>query len=261
MNQILEKIKQLMKENKRKYLPEVQDSDLEENGNIYYMNGKNGTEFDWYVNDKLSDFMMFYDDEDNLGAMKLTLYHDGTVLIYVYGERGQKIVQEIKTQCEVKDEELLNLAVLLRNEADDKRIFDSGLDKIESDVSVTSSMIEEFKNNEKAYDMIRNRKKLFQLRAYVSKKVTDEGWKIGYMVQNESLREGDSGWQFLAGNEDDAYLMDPKNIVLLSIGQVCQIDGDILKYLEHPTATEYIRISSHEFEEDNHSREIYLEKR
>ena len=33
----------------REYLPDVPSNDLEENGNIYYMNGKNGTEFDWYV--------------------------------------------------------------------------------------------------------------------------------------------------------------------------------------------------------------------
>ena len=47
---------------------------LEENGTVYYMNGKNGTEFDWHVNDRLSDFMVFYDDEDKLGAVKASVY-------------------------------------------------------------------------------------------------------------------------------------------------------------------------------------------
>jgi len=40
-------------------LPHVNAEDLEENGAVYYMNGKNGTEFDWYVNKKVSDFFVF----------------------------------------------------------------------------------------------------------------------------------------------------------------------------------------------------------
>lgn len=71
MNRILNEIKQIIKQNISKYLSKVQLSDLEENGAVYYMNGKNGTEFDWYVNDHLPSFMVFYNDEQNLGAVKL----------------------------------------------------------------------------------------------------------------------------------------------------------------------------------------------
>ena len=49
MNRILNEIKEIIKQNINEYLPEVKSSDLEENGTVYYMNGKNGTEFDWYV--------------------------------------------------------------------------------------------------------------------------------------------------------------------------------------------------------------------
>ena len=63
MNKILLKI---MLAAVKEHLPEVSMSDLEDNGAVYYMNGKNGTEFDWYVNEKVSDFMMFYNDEDNI---------------------------------------------------------------------------------------------------------------------------------------------------------------------------------------------------
>lgn len=33
------------------------------------MNGKNGTEFDWFVNEHLPSFMVFYDNEEKLGAV------------------------------------------------------------------------------------------------------------------------------------------------------------------------------------------------
>ena len=55
-----------MKEN----LPEVSSDVLEENGKVYYMNGKNGTEFDWFVNNHLPTFMVFYNDEKNFMMMK-----------------------------------------------------------------------------------------------------------------------------------------------------------------------------------------------
>ena len=60
MHRILTELEQKIQECLRTYLPEVKKSELEENGTVYYMNGKNGTEFDWHVNDRLSDFMVFY---------------------------------------------------------------------------------------------------------------------------------------------------------------------------------------------------------
>ena len=77
-----------------------------------------GTEFDWFVNDKISDFMMFYNDEDNMGAVKATLYNAGDVLIYVYGEQGKTIVKEINTFLDVEKEDILSLAVNLSYEVD-----------------------------------------------------------------------------------------------------------------------------------------------
>ena len=83
MNKILTELEQKLQECLRTYLPEISNSELEENGTVYYMNGKNGTEFDWHVNDRLPNFMVFYDDEDKLGAVKASVYRDGGMLIYV----------------------------------------------------------------------------------------------------------------------------------------------------------------------------------
>lgn len=261
MNDILKEIKQLIDESMKKYLPDVKYSDLEENGNLYYMNGKNGTEFDWHVNDRISDFMMFYNDEKNLGAVKSALYKDGGIVIYIYGDKGNKLVKEIQTRCKASEQEILKLAVILKNEADDKKIFDAGIDKIHTDIELPHGKIEDFISNRKYYEAVINRKKLFNLHACVSKKITEEGWKVGYMVKNKPYNEWDSGWQFFAGDEDDKYLSDPKNIALLSMGAVCQIDRDILKYLNAPVGAQFIRISSNEFETDKHDKAIYMEKR
>ncbi len=261
MNNILKEIKKLIDENIKKYLPEVRKSDLEENGNIYYMNGKNGTEFDWYVNDKISDFMVFYNDEKNLGAVKLTIYNNGSVLLYIYGDRGNKIVKEIKTSIGVLENKIFNLAVMLKNQADDNRIWDASIEKINTDIKITDEKISEFKNNENYYNDLKKRKEIFNLMAYVSKKIIEEGWKVGYMCREEPLNDNDSGWCFMVGNEDDKYMSDYKNIALLSIYELSKIDTDILNYINSPVGTKLIRISSNEFEIDNKNKKIYIEKR
>ena len=52
-------------------------------------------------------------------------------------------------------------------------------------------------------------------------------------------------------NEDDEYLSDPKNLMLLVLGMVWQrLNRDIFKYIDMPVGTKLIRISSNEFEID-----------
>ena len=261
MHKALTEIKEMINQSIREHLPDVPSGDLEENGSIYYMNGKNGTEFDWYVNEHLSNFMVFYNDEKNLGAVKLTLYTDGKVSIYVYGDKGNTMVQEIETAINITEQEMLALAVLLEKTADSKRIFDKNIDQIDSDLNVSAEDIEEFRNREKFYAQSIERKKLFQRSAIVSAKILRDGYKVGYMLRNEPHDEEDSGWQLLAGNEEDSYLNDIKNLSLVPVGYMCNLDPDILKYIDYPAGTELIRISSHEFEEDKRNKEVYVEKR
>ena len=52
-------------------------------------------------------------------------------------------------------------------------------------------------------------------------------------------------------NEDDEYLSDPKNLMLLVVGMVWQrLNRDIFKYIDMPVGAKLIRISSNEFELD-----------
>lgn len=244
-----------------KYLPDIALTDLEGDGAVFYMNGKNGTEFDWYVNDKLSNFMMFYDDKDNMGAVKATLYNDGGLLIYAYGDRGKTVVQEINTYIDVPDEDILSLAVVLRNEADDNRVWDENIEKLNTDLEPGADKIDEFVSNSHYYDDMRERKYLLGQVAYVSKKIMDEGWKIGYMCREEAVNENDSGWSFMVGDEDDEYINDYHNIQLMSINSVMQYDSAIWKYITSPVGTRLIRVSSEEFEIDENNKEIFKEKK
>ena len=119
MNRILIELKKNMKECLEKYVSDILPDDLEDRGAIFYMNGKNGTEFDWYVNDKVSDFMIFYNDKDNLGDVKATIYNNGELLIYVYGEQGKNVVQRVQTNLDVTTDEVLELAIIFRNKPDE----------------------------------------------------------------------------------------------------------------------------------------------
>lgn len=151
------------------------------------------------------------------------------------------------------------MAIALRNEADDKRIWDEDIEKIDTDSEPNNAKIKEFLSNAHYYDDMKERKALLGQIAYVSKKIMDEGWKIGYMCRDEAVRENDSGWSFMAGNEDDEYIEDYHNIQLMSIHEVMQYDMVIWKYINSPVGTRLIRISSEEFEVDN-DKEIYMEK-
>lgn len=262
MNRILNEIKEIINNNMKLYLPHVKPSELENDGAIYYMNGKDGTEFDWYVNDKLPPFMVFYNDEANLGAMKLLLYNDGAVALYIYDEKGKNLMKEVNTYLDVKETELLELAVILKNEADDNNIWGADIESIHTDIKVNEERINKFKENQQNYSVIKNRKIILNLRAYVSKKITEEGWKVGYMERNKPYNEFDSGWSFFAGDENDKYLSDAQNIELLCVGNVWQqFDSDILKYIDMPVGTRLIRISSEAFEIDKNNKKIYMVKR
>lgn len=262
MNHILTTIKQAIEANMTRYLPQVKREDLENNGAVYYMNGKDGTEFDWYVNDKLPPFMVFYNDEANMGAARLLLFCDGAAVLYLYGENGKRLLTEVPLKLDVEEAEVFALAVLLKNAADEKAIWDEDIEVLAADEEPDDSAVAAFRENQKHYADIRKRKELLNRKACVSGKITEEGWKVGYMVRNEPHEEEDSGWLFLAGDEDEAYLSDYRNLVLMPVGAVWQMfDPDIFGCIDMPVGTRMIRISPDRFEIDKNDKDIYMAKR
>ena len=262
MNRILCDIKEMIDSNIKLYLPHVTSSELENDGEVYYMNGQNGTECDWYVNDHLSPFVVFYNDKANLGAVKLLLYNDGGVVLYLYGDHGNQLVKQVETQIEASKADLFELAVIMRNVADDHGIWGKCIDGFDTDIAVSEEMRSEFREREKNYDVIKNRKLILNQSAYVSKKVTQEGWKVGYMERLEPHNERDSGWCFFAGNESDKYTSNARNIELVYVGDVRQrFDPDILRYIDAPVGTRLVRISEDTFEIDKNDKPVFTVKR
>lgn len=55
-------------------------------GKIYYMNGNDGTDFDWNCNERVCEFMVFHENE--MGYIRLMVHKDNTITAYIYADGG-----------------------------------------------------------------------------------------------------------------------------------------------------------------------------
>lgn len=95
----------------------------------------------------------------------------------------------------------------------------------------------------------------------VSDKITKEGFKVGYMYREKPLLgRPDSGWRFLAGNEDEEYMSNPSNHHAFAINTICNYDKDIIPYVKSEVGAAYIRVDSTKFEIDTGEKAIFIEK-
>lgn len=95
----------------------------------------------------------------------------------------------------------------------------------------------------------------------VSDKITKEGFKVGYMYREEpSTDVPDSGWRFMAGNEDDEYMNNVDNHHIFAINTICNYDPDIIPYLHSKIGSTYIRVDNKSFELDDRTKPIFIDK-
>ena len=261
MNRILEQVEKYMLDALKSRLPEVGADELEDGGAVFYMNGKNGTEFDWFVNEHFPCFFIFYNDEENLGAVKAILGADGGLSVYVYGDKGHAEPVELSFDIEADDNELLGLAVSLTVNADEKKVWDSDIRKLVCDEAPDEAAADKFVESKKHYLPMIERRKLWEMTAIVTKKVREEGWKIGYGVRGEPTRESDSGWYFCAGNESDEYVNDPENLELWKVGSVLMYDNALNELIASPYGTAVVRVDHDRFETDEPGKKMIVEKR
>ena len=250
-----------MHEALKKGLPDVALSELEKDGAVFYMNGKNGTAFDWYVNEHFPNFFIFYNDTENLGAVKATLYTDGGLTIYIYGDKGRAEPVSFEEQVEATAGELLELAVILTENADGKRIWDDDIRILEADGRPDPEAVEFFKSLEEAHEPMIERRDLLPKTVVVSKKVREEGWKIGYGVRDEPTSERDSGWFFCVGDETDDYVNEPGNLELWVVNSALIYDPALVEFITAPYGTAIVRVDSDRFEPDEPGKKVYIEKK
>jgi len=76
-------------------------------------------------------------------------------------------------------------------------------------------------------------------RCYVTRRILDEGAKVGYLYREAPDREDDSGWRFTANDESDDYMDDSKNIAYVSVGAVLSRDDAFIDLLDAPEDSAY----------------------
>lgn len=102
---------------------------LYNNGEIVYYNGRNGTWFDWDVNDKTSWFTVCFNDKKRMGYISVAVSKDGNVMGYKWGNYGKDQAESISLgKLSIEDTEYL--VRLLLQQTDDKNLFNIKIDDI-----------------------------------------------------------------------------------------------------------------------------------
>ncbi len=134
LSAISDKFKSIIKEK------DISKEDLYENGAIYYMNGNDGTDFDWIANGRTCEFEIFYDNE--MGCAKLSVFNDGTIRGYYWSDKGAGRGEEISAG-EISEEAAYALACLCLQEADNQNIYDSDIQEIDWDAEIYTDITDE----------------------------------------------------------------------------------------------------------------------
>jgi hypothetical protein len=82
---------------------------------------------------------------------------------------------------------------------------------------------------------------LYIKRCFVTKRVLDEGFSVGYLYREEPDREDDSGWRVTSNTESDEYMDDSANIAYVSLGAVLSRDDSFVDLLDHPAGSAFVR--------------------
>lgn len=83
---------------------------------------------------------------------------------------------------------------------------------------------------------------LGQGQCYASDRITVDGQTIGVMYREEPDDANDSGWRFLAGDEEEAYLDNPEYIGRFDLNTIANYDASILPYLNAAFGCEWERV-------------------
>ena len=120
---LLNKVIKYAKNAREKYMPNVKDEELCDNGAFYYMNGNDGTDFDWECNGRVCEIMQFYKSTE-YGLLKVYPHADGYIRGYIYGDEGRGEAIEIEPEY-IGEEDAELIKDCLQYNFDDHNIWDS----------------------------------------------------------------------------------------------------------------------------------------
>lgn len=124
-----EEIERVIKRAKEQ-CPNITDDMLDSEGAIYYMNGNDSTRFDWNLNDRLCEFMVFHKNE--VGFIKANVNRDGTIDVYIYEDAGLNPTQKLDETLGVGNAG--EFAALMDYIADNNYLWNELLDKLDWDI-------------------------------------------------------------------------------------------------------------------------------
>ena len=80
-------------------------------------------------------------------------------------------------------------------------------------------------------------------------RITVDGCKVGFMYREEPSRNRypDTGWRFMAGDEDDEYMNNPDNLGIYEVNTICNHDADIISFLDSAPGSAFIRDNDGQF--------------
>lgn len=72
-------------------------------------------------------------------------------------------------------------------------------------------------------------------------RIVVDGEPVRYAKRADPVRPEDSGWQFFAGDEDDAYMDDLENHAVYSLNTIANYDQAIIPILDADVHTAWVR--------------------
>ncbi len=79
-----------------------------------------------------------------------------------------------------------------------------------------------------------------------SDKITVEGLPVRFFYRSEPHNELDSGWKFLSGLEDDAYMNDSRNHAVYDVNSIANYDPSIIPHLIAPIGSVFEKLPDSE---------------
>lgn len=86
---------------------------------------------------------------------------------------------------------------------------------------------------------------------FATDRIMVDGEKVGYMYREYPDFEGDSGWRFSCGDEDEEYMNNPENSGIYVLNTVANNDEDIIPLLDSPIGTGFYRDENGRFVKDS----------
>ena len=127
-DRVKQQVLDYIKSNIRDRFPEITDDMLIENGTVFYMNGNDGTGFDFSMNDRTCELMSFY-KSSNYGFFKIFVTISGLIDGYAYLEEGHGEAIHLEPK-NVGEKEAKEFARALQLYADNLKKWDCNIEDI-----------------------------------------------------------------------------------------------------------------------------------